>query len=132
MQAALFRCDSAAFGALCEETPVSGVPELVVGVFDEKKEACIVDFANKRLGGAWLSYGMVQEEKMFIERFDLGALAARALVEMPDPAASPGCAALDGQNPGSAPLGRCSDVPAPRVGAVWRAHSQCTRMRRGC
>ena len=31
---------------------------------------------------------MVQEEKMFIERPDLGALCARALVEMPAPSKS--------------------------------------------
>ena len=54
------------------------VPVLVEGIYDEKTERCVVDFANKRLGGGWLSYGMVQEEKMFIERPDLGALCARA------------------------------------------------------
>ena len=82
VQAGLFRCDAAAFEALCASTRVCGTPEVVAGVYDEKRETCIVDFANKQLGGAWLSYGMVQEEKMFIERPDIGALCARALVDM--------------------------------------------------
>ena len=38
------------------------LPMVVHGVFDEAVEPCIVDFANKRLGGGWLSYGCVQEE----------------------------------------------------------------------
>ena len=52
---------------------VTKLPAVVHGVFDEKNERCIVDFANKRLGGGWLSYGCVQEEIMFIERPDFGA-----------------------------------------------------------
>lgn len=90
IQAALFRLEDA--DLLKEKFALSQVTELprvVRGVFDEKTEPCIVDFANKRLGGAWLSYGMVQEEKLFIERFDYGALCARSLVEMDDPTSAP-------------------------------------------
>ena len=85
VRAALFRCNNAAeFSSLCERTAVSSKPPtLVKGTYDEKREKCIVDFANKRLGGGWLSTGMVQEEKIFIERPDLGALCARALLQMP-------------------------------------------------
>lgn len=90
VEAALFRCtDEAALLSLCSSTPVHSTPSVVRGVFDERTERCVVDFANKRLGGGWLSYGMVQEEKMFVERFDLGALCARSLLEMPDPIAQP-------------------------------------------
>ena len=35
---------------------------VVFGVFNEEKDPCVVDFANKRLGGGWLGYGMAQEE----------------------------------------------------------------------
>ena len=88
VQAALYRCDGAgAFASLRRSCAVARVPTLVDGVYDEKVERCIVDFANCRLGGAWLSYGMVQEEKLFIERPDLGALCARALVALPEPRA---------------------------------------------
>lgn len=90
VQAALFRCDDVpAFKAVCASTTVRRIPAVVHGVFDEKSESCVVDFANKRLGGGWLSYGMVQEEKMFIERFDFGALCARSLLNMEDPVANP-------------------------------------------
>ncbi|CAE7031185.1 PARG [Symbiodinium sp. CCMP2592] len=65
------------------------LPLVVQGVFDEATEPCIVDFANKRLGGGWLSYGCVQEEILFIERPDFGALCARSLLEMPDPSMEP-------------------------------------------
>lgn len=68
---------------------VAKLPAVVHGVFDEKTERCIVDFANKRLGGGWLSYGCVQEEIMFIERPDFGAMCARSLLEMPDPREEP-------------------------------------------
>ena len=68
---------------------VRKLPAVVHGVFDEKNEKCIVDFANKRLGGGWLSYGCVQEEIMFIERPDFGAMCARSLLEMPDPRMEP-------------------------------------------
>lgn len=68
---------------------VTKLPAVVHGVFDEKNERCIVDFANKRLGGGWLSYGCVQEEIMFIERPDFGAMCARSLLEMPDPRQEP-------------------------------------------
>eukprot|EP00438_Fugacium_kawagutii_P001010 Skav209967 [mRNA] locus=scaffold4929:19121:24758:- [translate_table: standard] len=68
---------------------VRQLPAVVHGVFDEKNERCIVDFANKRLGGGWLSYGCVQEEIMFIERPDFGAMCARSLLEMPDPRKEP-------------------------------------------
>eukprot|EP00966_Prymnesium_polylepis_P120844 2792439-Prymnesium_polylepis.1 len=65
VQAALFRCDESTeqFASLRASTCTALVPELIEGTFDEKAERCIVDFANKRLGGGWLSYGMVQEEK---------------------------------------------------------------------
>lgn len=90
VQAALFRLeDDVEFKQLCEKSTVDQIPMVVRGVFDERAERCIVDFANKRLGGGWLSYGMVQEEKMFIERFDYGALCARSLLEMPDPISTP-------------------------------------------
>lgn len=90
VQAALFRCDDVlAFKRLCAAATVRIIPAVVHGVFDEKGERCVVDFANKRLGGGWLSYGMVQEEKMFIERFDFGALCARSLLNMDDPVANP-------------------------------------------
>jgi len=90
IQAALFRCtDEAALRNLSATKLVLSTPSVVRGVFDEQTERCIVDFANKRLGGGWLSYGMVQEEKMFVERFDFGALCARSLLEMPDPIAQP-------------------------------------------
>lgn len=90
VQAGLFRCDDIpAFKAVCASSTVRRIPSVVHGVFDEKGERCVVDFANKRLGGGWLSYGMVQEEKMFIERFDFGALCARSLLNMDDPVANP-------------------------------------------
>lgn len=68
---------------------VTSLPSVVHGCFDDKTERCIVDFANKRLGGGWLSYGCVQEEIMFIERFDFGAMCAKSLLEMPDPREKP-------------------------------------------
>ena len=68
---------------------ITHLPAVVHGVFDEKNERCVVDFANKRLGGGWLSYGCVQEEIMFIERPDFGAMCARSLLEMPDPRQEP-------------------------------------------
>jgi len=95
VKAALYRLeDDSKLLALLDSTRLGHIPSVVYGVFQEHKESCIVDFANKRLGGAWLSYGMVQEEKMFIERFDYGALCARSLLEMPrspleEPVASP-------------------------------------------
>lgn len=64
VQAALFRGDRSSFSNLCKSTAVAGSPTVVDGLYDQKAEKCIVDFANKRLGGAWLSYGMVQEEKV--------------------------------------------------------------------
>lgn len=95
MQAALFRCEHAdAFHKTLSQALVSHIPTVVFGKFDEKHERCLVDFANKRLGGGWLGYGHVQEEIMFAERFDAGALCARSLLEMPEdptkePVASP-------------------------------------------
>jgi len=90
VKAALFRCDDvSAFRGICASAIVRRVPAVVHGVFDEKGERCVVDFANKRLGGGWLGYGMVQEEKMFVERFDFGALCARSLLNMEDPVANP-------------------------------------------
>lgn len=90
VQAALFRLSSRiSLESLCENTVLKRLPSIVFGVFDEREERCVVDFANKRLGGGWLSYGMVQEEKMFVERFDYGALCARSLLEMPDPTTEP-------------------------------------------
>lgn len=95
VDAALFRLeDPAEFHLRCDSRTVTRLPMVVLGKFDEKNERCVVDFANKRLGGGWLSYGMVQEEKMFIERFDYGALCARSLLEMEidpvkEPVASP-------------------------------------------
>jgi len=95
IKAALYRLeDESKLKEMLDATLVSSIPAVVFGVFQEDKEGCVVDFANKRLGGGWLSYGMVQEEKMFIERFDYGALCARSLLEMPrspleEPVASP-------------------------------------------
>ena len=105
VQAALFHCEDRSFAALCTHTSAAELvpPTLVEGVFDEKREACIVDFANKRLGGAYLSYGMVQEEKLFAERPDLGTLCARALLEMPDP------------TPPTSATGRAAAAPAHRT-----------------
>lgn len=90
IQAALFRLDDETeFKQHCDSTAVSTIPSVVFGKFDEKRERCIVDFANKRLGGGWLGYGMVQEEIMFTERPDYGALCARSLLEMEDPVSAP-------------------------------------------
>lgn len=90
VQAALFRLeDLERFRQKCGTTKVVKIPLVVRGVYDERAERCIVDFANKRLGGGWLSYGMAQEEKLFVERFDLGALCAQSLLEMPDPVQAP-------------------------------------------
>ncbi|CAE8618400.1 unnamed protein product [Polarella glacialis] len=90
VQAALFRLeDEAVLQLLCDERKIQRLPAVVLGVFDERAERCVVDFANKRLGGGWLSYGMVQEEIMFLSRFDYGALCARSLLEMEDPTAEP-------------------------------------------
>jgi len=90
VQAALFRCeDEEVVWNRSASELVTRIPSIVRGVFDERSERCVVDFANKRLGGAWLSYGCVQEEKMFIERFDYSALCARSLVEMEDPVSAP-------------------------------------------
>eukprot|EP01062_Namystynia_karyoxenos_P032423 TRINITY_DN23907_c0_g1_i2.p1 TRINITY_DN23907_c0_g1~~TRINITY_DN23907_c0_g1_i2.p1 ORF type:complete len:446 (+),score=90.95 TRINITY_DN23907_c0_g1_i2:78-1340(+) len=84
--AVLYRVrDFTAAQELAGRTQVTRVPPLVSGVFDEQRENCVVDFANKRLGGGWMSYGMVQEEKMVTERFDYSALFAKALTDMPDP-----------------------------------------------
>jgi len=90
VQMALYRLeDQQRFQERCRQTKVTSVPAVVHGVFDEENERCTVDFANKRLGGGWLGYGCVQEEIMFIERPDLGAMCARSLVEMPDPVVEP-------------------------------------------
>jgi hypothetical protein len=91
VQFALFRCeDEEALRTRCAGVQVTRIPSVVRGIFDERSERCVVDFANKRLGGGWLSYGMVQEEKMFIERFDFGALCAKSLLTMPgDPTVEP-------------------------------------------
>lgn len=91
VEAALFRLvDKEEFHALLATTQVSRIPAVVFGVFNEEKDPCVVDFANKRLGGGWLGYGMAQEEKMFMERFDYGALCARSLLEMTgDPVKEP-------------------------------------------
>jgi len=90
VQAALFRCEGEGeFREKVQNAIVRTIPSIEFGVMTEDTERCVVDFANKRLGGGWLSYGMVQEEKMFIERFDLGALCARSLLDMPDPTAEP-------------------------------------------
>jgi hypothetical protein len=90
VEAALYRLgDEDVFRQRCRSALVTRLPAVVAGVFDEKREACVVDFANKRLGGGWMSYGMVQEEKMFIERFDYGALCARSLLDMPSPIEEP-------------------------------------------
>lgn len=90
VQAALFRCDDdQAFKKQLEQAKVTTIPAIAFGKMDEKNERCIVDFANKRLGGGWLSYGQVQEEIMFTERFDAGALCAKALMEMPEDPTDP-------------------------------------------
>jgi len=95
VEAGLFRLeDEAVLLELLGQTRFTHIPEVVLGVFAEEKDPYVVDFANKRLGGGWLGYGMAQEEKMFIERFDYGALCARSLLEMPrspieEPVASP-------------------------------------------
>ena len=87
---ALFRLkDCEEFKNRCKQKQVLQLPLVVHGVFDEATEPCIVDFANKRLGGGWLSYGCVQEEILFIERPDFGAMCARSLLEMPDPTKEP-------------------------------------------
>ena len=89
--AALFRCDDMnELETQLRQAKVLSIPSIAFGKMDEKNERCIVDFANKRLGGGWLSSGQVQEEIMFTERFDVGALCARALTEMPeDPVKTP-------------------------------------------
>lgn len=91
VEAALFRLeDVGMFETRMNQKVLTRIPTVVFGKFDEKHESCVVDFASERLGGGWLSYGMVQEEKMFIERFDFGALCARSLLEMPgDPLKEP-------------------------------------------
>eukprot|EP00440_Ansanella_granifera_P010923 gb/GFBE01011846.1/.p1 GENE.gb/GFBE01011846.1/~~gb/GFBE01011846.1/.p1 ORF type:complete len:422 (+),score=88.67 gb/GFBE01011846.1/:1-1266(+) len=91
VQMALFRLEEPRdFQARCKTTRVTQLPAVVRGVFEEERERCVVDFANKRLGGGWLGYGCVQEEIMFIERPDFGAMCARSLLEMPgDPVQEP-------------------------------------------
>eukprot|EP00927_Polykrikos_kofoidii_P078781 TRINITY_DN75595_c0_g1_i1.p1 TRINITY_DN75595_c0_g1~~TRINITY_DN75595_c0_g1_i1.p1 ORF type:complete len:427 (-),score=59.78 TRINITY_DN75595_c0_g1_i1:71-1351(-) len=95
VQAALFRVeDTESFREQLTQARVLHIPTVVFGKFDEQNESCIVDFANKRLGGGWLGYGHVQEEIMFTERFDVGVLCARSLLQMPEnpvtePVASP-------------------------------------------
>eukprot|EP00931_Biecheleriopsis_adriatica_P102061 TRINITY_DN77087_c0_g1_i1.p1 TRINITY_DN77087_c0_g1~~TRINITY_DN77087_c0_g1_i1.p1 ORF type:complete len:424 (+),score=96.58 TRINITY_DN77087_c0_g1_i1:169-1440(+) len=90
VEMALFRLeDTEVFRDRCRRTTVAQLPAVVHGVFEEEREPCVVDFANKRLGGGWLGYGCVQEEIMFIERPDFGAMCARSLLEMPDPIAEP-------------------------------------------
>ena len=87
---ALFRLKNGEeFESRCMQRRILQLPMVVHGVFDEAEEPCIVDFANKRLGGGWLSYGCVQEEILFIERPDFGAMCARSLLEMPDPTKEP-------------------------------------------
>ena len=86
---ALYRCEDRSEVNKRLQKRVNHLPAVVHGVFDEKNEKCVVDFANKRLGGGWLSYGGVQEEIMFFERPDFGAMCARSLLEMPDPRQEP-------------------------------------------
>ncbi len=40
------------------------------------KDACYVDFANKRVGGGFLAEGFVQEELMVMEFFDMVCLSS--------------------------------------------------------
>lgn len=90
IQAALYRCeDTTEMLDRAQKLQLTSIPSIVRGTFNESEEPWIVDFANKRLGGAWLGYGMAQEEKFFIERPDYGALCAKSLLEMPDPLAEP-------------------------------------------
>jgi len=90
VQAALFRLtDREVFRKLRQTTLLTQLPMVAYGMYNERVEECIVDFANKRLGGGWLSYGMVQEEKLFTERFSYGAMCARSLLEMPSPVEDP-------------------------------------------
>ena len=94
IQAALFRLENRSeFEARCASCGVTQLPSINRGLIPEGSAEYIVDFANKRLGGGWLSYGMAQEEKLFMQRFDYGALAAKSLLDMPDPRRSAGSSA---------------------------------------
>jgi len=55
---------------------VEHAPAVLPGGFPEEKVECMLDFANKRLGGGYLTYGMVQEEKLVLERFEIAVALA--------------------------------------------------------
>ncbi len=79
------------FADLYAHAPTDGnLPKIVTGKFDYKdsvrlssmnelldllmylmQSACYVDFANKRIGGGYLESGLVQEELIVLEFFDL-------------------------------------------------------------
>jgi hypothetical protein len=103
VQASLFRLvNMSEFSAPWHITLLKQIPTTTYGPIQEEKMRYVVDFANKRLGGAWLSYGMAQEEKMFMERFDYGALVAKSHQDtFPAGAASNGPAPLGLASPQS-------------------------------
>lgn len=51
------------------------------GLIDERRHSCVVDFANKHVGGHYLTGGFVQEEKLVWERTDLAALLTKGYVD---------------------------------------------------
>jgi hypothetical protein len=51
------------------------------GLIDEHTHNCIVDFANKHVGGHYLTGGFVQEEKLVWERTDFAALLTKGYVD---------------------------------------------------
>lgn len=51
------------------------LPTFVHGIYN-KDSGVVVDFANKNLGGGFLTYGLAQEEVMFLERLDIGFYVA--------------------------------------------------------
>lgn len=61
--------------------PHTPLVTLVRGLVNQKKHSCMVDFANRHVGGAYLSGGFVQEEKLVLERFEMATLLAKACAE---------------------------------------------------
>jgi len=51
------------------------------GLIDERRHSCVVDFANKHVGGHYLTGGFVQEEKLVWERTDLAALLTKGYAD---------------------------------------------------
>ena len=62
---------------------LSGVPApaIVVGKYDYKDAGAYVDFANKQLGGAFLSHGLAQEEIMLHEFTGVGLATAFSIAQ---------------------------------------------------